>query len=139
MQQGSGSLLQFDSMGWEVVSQGEYITFRRKMLQDEEEYEMILSSPTYKECLEDIDKLALQTTYGYEDVGKVDKNWDRWWDLPDELFSYNTSTNSYRFVNSDESDMGDLASGGFAPGGLTPDDLFRGFELDGSQYRVTIV
>ncbi|KAM0197620.1 hypothetical protein ACHAPI_004729 [Fusarium lateritium] len=170
MQQGSGSLLQFDTMGWEVVSQGEYITFRRKMLQDKEVCEMMLSSPTFKEylevclsvcrrtygnyALEDIDKLTVQTTYGNKDAGKIVKNWDRWWDLPDELFSYHTSTNSYKFVNSNKSDMGGLASGGFAlggfalggltpegfaPGGLTPDGLFRGFELDGSQYRVTIV
>jgi hypothetical protein len=145
MHEDSESFAHFECTGWEVVSQGEYITFRREMLQIEKEYETVLSSPTINKylriclsvcrrtygdyALRDINMLTLETTYGYKDGGKADNDWDRWFDLPDELFSYYVSTDSYKFVNSNKSDMGDFA----------PDALFRDFELDGSQYRVTIV
>lgn len=144
MQQGSGSIAQFESMGWEVVSRGESTTFKREMLQIEKEYEMILFSPTINECLRiclsvcrrtygdyalrDIDILTSETMYpyGYE---HGDKSWDRWLDLPKEHWSCRPSRASYKFMNNDKSEVDDLI----------PGNIFRELELDGSQYRVTIV
>ncbi|KAI6759730.1 hypothetical protein HG530_010410 [Fusarium avenaceum] len=137
MQQGSGNIAQFESMGWEVVSRGESTTFKREMLQIEKEYEMILFSPTINECLRiclsvcrrtygdyalsDIDILTSETMYpyGYE---HGDKSWDRWLDLPKEHWSCRPSHASYKFMNNDKSDVDDLI----------PGNIFRDFELDGS-------
>lgn len=142
MQQGSGSLTQFESMGWEVVSRGESPTFRREILQIEKEYEMMLSSPAINEylgvclsvcrrtygdfALRDIDILIQERGYGYKDDDKGDKDWGRWLGVADITLGYL------------DADKSMFSSNPYVPS-IAVDSLFRDFELDGSQYRVTIV